>query len=165
MFLLISNCHLAYDKVNLSHISFCSAGNLLYFFLFSIYVMWQWAILHIIYLSNKSRETQLFLRMNNLLGANDPQPWKGSLTPKKCPVLKLLLIWAESMCICLWQKRGKAECLEFTFLHVKISLANQVDDAARIRKISFATVHHISEISVSGTTWWVVFDYMVFESL
>lgn len=149
----------------MSDISFCSAGNLPYFFLFSIYVIWQWAILHTIYLSNKSRETRLFLKINNLLGANDPQPWKGSLTPKKCPVLKLLLIWAESVCIYLWKKRGKTECLEFLFLDVTVSLANHINDAPSIRKISFATVHHIPEISVSGITWWNVFDYGVLERL
>lgn len=150
----------------MSHISFCSAWNLPYFFLSSIYVIRQWAILHTIYLSNKSRRTGLFLRINNLLGANDPQPWKGSLTPKKCPVLKLLLIWAESVRIYLWKKGGgKAECLEFIFLHVTISLANHVNDAPRTRKMSLATVHPIPQISVCGITWQNVFDYMVLERL
>ena len=54
------------------------------------------------------------------------------------------------MCIYLWKKRGKAECLEFIFLHVTTPLANQESDAHRIRKMSFTTVHHIPEISVSG---------------
>lgn len=109
-------------------------GTCLIFFLSSIYIIWQWAILHTIYLSNKSRGTGLFLRINNLLGTNDPQPWKRSLTPKKCPALKLLLIWVESVRNYLWKKRGKAECLEFIFLHVTISLANPKNDAPRIRK-------------------------------
>lgn len=75
MWLLISS-HLEQNKVNLSHISFCSAGNLPFSPVFVIF-------LQTIYLNNKSRGTEFFLRINNLLGDNDAQPWKGSLNPKE----------------------------------------------------------------------------------
>lgn len=50
------------------------------------------------------------------------------------------------------EKRGKAECLDFIFLHVTISFTNQVNDAPRIRTMSFTAAHHNPEISVSGIT-------------
>lgn len=81
------------------HISFCSAGNLL----FSSTIIFPLTI----YLSNKSRGTELFLRINNFLGANDPQPWKGSLNPKEMPSAEVVIDMSWK-CVYLSPKRNGA---------------------------------------------------------